>query len=385
MARNVLFLLHGVGRHSPNWAFDADGPVPALERAAQRYSYFRGRKLSDLVEVVPIYVDDIYDRILKTFNDRIAALNGAGGAPDALKTVLSLNQRATDAGSNDLIAYGADVPLYRGFPLFAKRIQLAVNLRIAKVIAEKSKAQDGQLPKYVVVAHSLGTAMAHDSIHLLGTENWLDASYSNGPAEAGGDAQGFQDAHRFLTQRFGTANPFAPGFVDFKSVFMVSNTSRLLQTICSPDKSLVCPLPRGSASAYCQRVYNVDHKLDPISKIVPFRVPAEWPKTGGGQITVEHLHQANVHGFAHYLDNPKVHLEILMDLVDGFEPAEEEIELVERFPVLGGRLAEAAEAKRRSVEQALGQMVSQAASEATNELERWTAVYDSLIRLANEV
>lgn len=384
MAKNVLFLLHGVGRHSPNWAFETDGPVPTLERAAQRYSYFRGRKLSDIVEIVPLYVDDIYDRILKTFSDRVAALNGAGGAPDALKMVLSLNQKATDAGRDDLVAYGADVPLYRGFPLFAKRIQLAINLRIAQVIADKSKAPDGQLPKYVVVAHSLGTAMAHDSIHLLGTENWLDVSYSSGPAEATGDAQGFREAHRLLTQRFGTANPFAPGFVDFRSVFMISNTSRLLQTVCAPDKSLVCPIPRGSASAYCQKVYNVDHRLDPISKIVPFQVPAEWPRTGGGQITVEHLHEANVHGFAHYLENPKVHLELLMDLIDDFEPTEDEIEAVDCFPVLGGRLAEAAEVKRRAIEESLGRMIAQATSEATNELERWLAVYDSLISLAGE-
>ena len=78
MAKNVVFLVHGVGRHTENWAYGPEGPIPALEKAAQNYSFFKGKKLSDLVEIVPIYFDDIFDRILKQWQDLAAGLTGAG-------------------------------------------------------------------------------------------------------------------------------------------------------------------------------------------------------------------------------------------------------------------------------------------------------------------
>jgi len=381
MAKNVVFLVHGVGRHSENWAYTEDGPIPALETAARNYSYFREKKLSDLVEFVPIHIDDIFDRILKQWNDLSVGLTGAGGAPDALKAVLSLCSKGTNT-SSDLIALGADVPLYRGFPLFAKRIQLAINLRIARVIVEKSKTGDGELPHYVVIAHSLGTAMAHDALHLLGTENWLDQTYSSGPAEADKDAVAFNSAHKKLSERFGTANPFAPGFVNFRSVYMISNTSRLLQTICAPDKSLVCPLSQGAAGSYCQSFINIDHKLDPVSKIMPFRVPTAWQASGGMQLEVDHFYNTNIHAFSHYLLHPDVHRNILMDLVDGFEPTNEENEKANIFPQYGGTLAAVIDAKRAAFRARIQDIVTTATSGTIAELERWLAVYRALNEIA---
>jgi hypothetical protein len=58
MARNILFLIHGVGKQPPNWAEAPGGVLDTLKAAAKRYSFFRDKKLEDSVEVVPIGYDD---------------------------------------------------------------------------------------------------------------------------------------------------------------------------------------------------------------------------------------------------------------------------------------------------------------------------------------
>ncbi|MBI3553097.1 MAG: hypothetical protein HY077_11330 [Elusimicrobia bacterium] len=378
MAKNVLFLIHGIGRNGPDWAEGPDGPIAALQTASQRYVFFKGKDLRDLVDFVPILYDDLLAQILNQWQDMAQGLQGvAGAAPEAIRMLLDLQTKYAD-DKNTIVAFGGDVPLYRGFRQFAQRVQLRVILRIAEEVAKRYAAAAGDAPQFVVVAHSLGTTVAHDSLHLLGSVDWLSEEVVKGPCGAAQDADEYKAADAALSLIRKVPNPFAPGYLAFKAVFMLSNTSELLQSVCSPENSLVCPIKREDAAApYCQSFYNVDHALDPISKVVPFKMPGDWGKNGKN-IVVDHLYDPNVHAFVHYLQNPQVHIPLLMKLVDDFAPTTEEVTAAKNFPRFGGRLITMADAAKTALVDKLQAIIAAAAAPAVDQLRRWRNTYEAL-------
>jgi len=379
MAKNVLFLIHGVGRHGDDWADGPDGPIAALEVAAGNFKFFEGRKLRDFVDFVPIRYDDLFDRILERWQDQATGIKALPIAtPEALGIALGLLKKASD-GKKDSVAYGADVPLYFGFRLFTQRVQLRVIQRIAETMADRNALSDGTAVKFVVLAHSLGTTVAHDSLQLLGSTDWLTEETASDRSGAAEEAAAYKAARKKLLNNRNIANPFAPGFASFKSIFMVSNTSALLQTTSAPESSIVCPIPSGNAAAaYCQKFYNVDHQFDPISKVRPFKMPKAWASAGGRNIVVDHLYNPNVHAFSHYLLHPKVHLNLLMELVDGFEPTDDEVERADNFAKFGGEVLAASGEAKKLIMAKLQKLISDAEAPAVKELARLTAALEAV-------
>lgn len=380
MAKNVLFLIHGVGRHGDDWADAPDGPIAALETAAKSYKFFEGKELRKLVDIVPIRYDDLFDRILDRWQDLANDLKffpAADAAPEALEATLGLLRKVSDK-KELLVSSGADVPLYSGFRLFRQRIQLRVIQRIAHEIAARNAAASGMAPNFVVLAHSLGTTVAHDSLQLLGSTDWLKEDIAKDASGAAAEAETYRAAHKKLLGGRGIKNPFAPGFASFRSVYMISNTSPLLQTTCAPESSIVCPIKVGGApAAYCDRFFNVDHVLDPISKLKRFALPPAWGDRGAN-IVVDHFYDPNVHAFSHYLLHPKVNVELFMDLFDGFEPTDAENLRDENFARIGGKVLAAAEDARHRVETRLKEIVAEALAPAEKELARLLAARQAL-------
>src|SRR5262249_36953451 len=100
--------------------------------------------------------------------------------------------------------------------------------------------------------------------------------------------------------------------------------------------SVVRPAKDGDAdNTYCQFFVNVWHRWDPFVLCGPFR-PTTW---GDGYFPVgplEHFHQANVHGFTHYLDHPAVHIPIINGtLGDRVIPSREQQDALARYPQIG--------------------------------------------------
>lgn len=385
MAKNTLFLLHGVGRHGDDWADGPDGPIAALEAASLRYAFFREQKakgngLRQLVDIVPIRYDDLFTRILEQWQDMAAGLRGLPGAPEALEAALGLMEKASNE-KETFVAFGGDVPLYRGFRLFAQRVQLRVILRMAEVIAAKDPAAGGT---FSVMAHSLGTTVAHDALQLMGSTDWLSAEVEGGPAGAATDAASYKKAHAALAKvKQGVLNPFAPGNTSFQSVYMLSNTSPLLQTTKAPEDSIVGPVKTaGAARAYCDRFYNVDHTLDPISKVRPFKMPKAWTEHEGIDLVVDHFHDLNVHAYTHYLLHPKVHRELFFDVIDGFEATDEEVARDEAFERFGGKVAALAEDGKARLRQKLDGFIAEATAPARKELARVLAAKQAIEELA---
>jgi hypothetical protein len=264
MARNVLFLVHGIGRHADTWSDEA---IDALQEASQRYEFFQGKSVRDLIDFVPLRFDDIFDRILEHWQSMAEGLaDVAPLLPDALD---QFREALVEAGDDedDLIRFGGDVVLYRGFKLFAQRVQIRV---IAKVAAARRDRMDaGGVPvRFSALGHSMGTAVLHDALHHLGTESWLAGGYDfDADAEsARAELEDYRKTNHALTAA--ASNPFSPERFRFDRIFMIANTSRLLHTtVPDPYQSIVRPNTEGHPGSYCKRYYDIAHKLDPVARL----------------------------------------------------------------------------------------------------------------------
>ena len=311
MTKNVLFFVHGVGRHAKGWSTQAGGPIDSLNKVARQYQCFKDLELSKLVDLVEIRYDDIFDQHLDQWATLAQSLKPVAGGSQIAGKITDLLSNVND-DRNLFAKYGGDVLLYSGFELIAKRVRLRVNAIISKKITEtlaKAKTQAGPNPEFGIIGHSLGTTIVHDSLDQLARNQWLPAAdLSAGDIKL---TQAEKDHLSSLGRR--NTNPFSPDVFTWDSVYMVSNTSRLLhQTKKEPYKSLIQP---GKAVRY---YVNIDHELDPISKVKRFRIPSDWDRSRARLIEVDHIHQANIHGYGHYLKHPKVHRPIFRLLFPEF-------------------------------------------------------------------
>ncbi len=283
----LLFVVHGMGAHGANWCGDVLG---TLNRAAARYEGFgegdpfvTGAPAAHQVQVVPVGYDSVFDAWREELNGSVEALQAffVGGRitfPEA-DGVLRWLHTAPDDERQFFWSHVVDVLLYR-FTLKAGEVRVRVMQQIATVL--RDAMQDGTVVEASVLAHSLGTSVAHDSLALLGTT----------PLEG---------SEAFMKPRL------------FKNVFMLANVSRILQSpTLGVYESVVRPAsadPKGYVDAY----FNVRHCLDPIPAVRPFE-PSAWGSRYVSIDTLNHLKQFNVHDFCHYLDAPQVHVPLFNNL-----------------------------------------------------------------------
>jgi len=315
MAKNVIFLVHGVGVHPAGWSNADDGPIKALSDAAEYYPGFSEQDpLSAAVEFVEIRYDDIFDDIRTRWAELAQSLNGKGlgiATPPILDSITEVLAQAD--GDSVIATHVLDVGMYVGFRLVQRLVQLRVASEMMKTIADHAAEDEGSR-HYSVIAHSLGTTVAHDSIQRMATAGWLsDAEKLSGALADGGFTT--DDLQR-VVKRYGK-NPFAPSNFKFDCLFQIANTSRLLsQTKPAYDSSVRPRFSSGPRNNAVHRFFNVDHVLDPIGKFRKHRAKEAWPRaaskaTAMDLFDIDHIHDINVHGFAHYLFHPALHSRIL--------------------------------------------------------------------------
>ncbi len=339
-SKNVVFLIHGIGREADDWSA---APLAELRAAADLSGAFAATPLDDQIQFIPIVYNDIFDLVLARWHQLTTDLRQSGLLLDAPFATLTDVIGDISKPGNTISEYAGDTILYLGFRL----VRNAVLLRtISKIVEGITKAYDAYTPgqdrepKFGVVAHSLGTTVAHDALHLLATLPW-----SNPPPEvahmkadvgllnhAGPQGSRIADA---ILNAFNT-NPAAPARFKFDSIFMISNTSRLLHTTeLDPYHSCIYPaeIDFPPTGGYCNRFYVVDNRYDFVGlglKAVhcDFRIDNEhWRQHGIGnsraarKIELEHLHQANAHDLAHYLKHPLVYREIFRRFASTYDDA----------------------------------------------------------------
>ncbi len=306
MAKNPLFVVHGMGVHAPGWEVEVKSK---LEEVAGRYAAFASAPagLWDLIELVPVGYDDILSNAVDQWR------TNAGGIADFAKTNAVFDgfdaQFLEDFANDDpnfFWTHVVDVVLYRFFDLYRG----AIRARVAEQIVAKVRTLPSQaFDDCTVLAHSLGTAVTHDTLHLLATEKFGGASA-----------------------------PFDPLSSRFRGIVMLANTSRLLQTDIKAYESVVRGGPRTSSLSNCSQFVNWRHEWDPVCLVRRF-APDKWPAAFNWIDSVSHFRDWNVHDMTHYLDNPRIHIP-LINLASGKDVVKpsERTAAIDKYDKFGGRL-----------------------------------------------
>lgn len=291
---HVLFLVHGMGRQQNNWA---DPVIQSLRDLSGQYAHFETNTIDEAVQFVPLRYDHIFDDLLGRWQGDFEGVMNSEALPGIPKGRLSGLMSSMNSDERHFFwSHIADVLIYRFFPLVRDRVRIEMIREIAKNVT-LYRNRHGSNTKFSFVAHSLGTAVLHDSLHKLGTTEWHDE----------------------------IANVMGPPHTRFQALFMLANTSRILQSDIDPYQSVVCPAgSKGDVQVeYLDQYRNVLHPYDPIT-LIRRLTPGSWG-SNFMQIELRHVRHPNVHDFLHYLDHPGVHIP-LFRILCGFKsvlPAEE--------------------------------------------------------------
>ena len=277
MSKHLIILVHGMGEFGDGWSQGVQGQLKALYSAYRIASDFPFEEYYRIEEIT-------YNRRFDSLREQwrtdsaqvLASLEGGGLPRDAAAELAEASGRL--GADHFLSTHLLDVALYRGVPMVAEDIRTTVARRILTTLLDNP---DEDRPRWSMIAHSLGTAVAHDALHALFTH------------EVGGRTlAGATKAHVLM---------------------MVANVSRLLEEK-SVDvyKSAVRP---GALDGVCRYFINARHEWDPFPRPREFRPLDDWPdvRTRAERryvpVTINAFQSKNIHALSHYLSNPKVHVE----------------------------------------------------------------------------
>jgi hypothetical protein len=301
MANHILFFLHGMGEHDSTWH---EKGLQVLKSAFKEYELSRVLEFEKQFHIVPLVYNDIFketrERANADFGAFKTAVLGSIEAADAankagVEKELDKYANLIGAGGDNFIwTHILDVILYR----FSNTIRMGIDVSVAQQVLDAISTQSHLT--WSVLAHSLGTSVAHNTLNSLYNTGFPNAA--NGPIP-----------------------PLSPLESRCNTLAMIANVSRVIQrTDAKVFESAVKP---GSATAgrLCSYYLNARHKLDPFTIPKPFN-PDLWPDPGAfsteryQHIQPSHIHfefdnLQQVHDFDHYLANPRVHVPIFRSIL----------------------------------------------------------------------
>ena len=288
---NLVFLVHGMGSHGDGWEEPA---VETLKKAYDSYqdSQITYKTFEERFSFVPLEYGSIFQDIVEGWQENatnIATLAPTVGA-DQVTNLVGWLTEAGVAEDNFIWSHAADVLMYRLFADVRDSVKVHLANQMIPQINKLTRTSD----TWSVLAHSLGTAVIHDTLDMI----W------NGSLPDGSDTG------------LGVNNNQA------RLICMIANVSRVLQTQPVAYKSLVQPGPAGQSG--CLYYHNVRHILDPFTIPKMFK-PDKWPtenlakKKKYKYIELDHYHERNIHDLSHYLKHPDVHIPFFIDALGGYE------------------------------------------------------------------
>lgn len=252
MAESRLIVLHGMGIHSAESV--KESVIKAANTALKRYPGHKNTRFEQEVDVIGVGYDDLFEKErnrLSTNNQHLSDLLSGNNriGPDFIRKIVALENRI---GDNDFFATHAfDVILY--LTLKGEEVRLRV---IEKIAGAWSRRRNEDMH---VLAHSLGTAVLHDTLH---------KAYTGG----------IKDTRNGKNYKLSCVNH------KFDSLWMVANVSNLTARLSpfgvrfDPYKSVV---KASDGSDGCTELfYNLRHKLDPFTLFYPF-----LPEPADGWVT----------------------------------------------------------------------------------------------------
>jgi hypothetical protein len=285
MSKHLIVFVHGMGEYTKGWS---DHSWKILKESAAGFAEMPKKTDFDTkfqrVEVV-------YDHIFENYRGRwkedssqlISLLQQSGGTPPAiLEKVVKVS--AALGKDNFFTTHLLDVVMYRYLSLVRHPVRVSVAQQIAKALVDAGAGNNADI-KWSIIPHSLGTSVAHDTLHYM---------FAGGQSEI--------DVLK--------AESFAP-----QCGLFVANVSRLLQDIRDVYQSLTRPSLDKSLGIF-QYYLNAKHIYDPFIRPKPFAPSSSWLDSATSvknpsrfqQIEINEVLDKNVHALEHYLQNPKVHI-----------------------------------------------------------------------------
>ena len=324
MAKHVLFLVHGMGWHldagagASAWHVEVER---ALRQAWAQFPSLAARSFDGFIELCPLNYDGVFREYLDGVSDGAERLRVALGDHEFGK-VAAVIAGADAAEQSFFWANVVDVLLYRfGGDMF-RNVHVALGQQIATRVKQAWDSSASRSTLFSVMCHSLGTATVHGALNRLG-----------GGRIAGSDAL-----------RLG-------GNFGLHCYVSLANVSRLLFRGSGPIYNQTIIRPQHAGARYVRRFLNVRHVADPICAPMCFR-PKGW---GPGYLDIElrHLRDPNVHGFTHYLENPRVSGELFRSLLSPALLSRAEVDaVIAEFPDVEAE----SESQRRQIEAVIAEV-----------------------------
>ena len=314
-SKPVVLLIHGMGSSTPP---DPDGNKlgsfgeefrDSLDTVLQQFSDHDDDSIENYVTLDEFHYNDKFDLIRNKMADRTKDVRTRLDEVQGLFTggtflgrfADQFNSWEEDFGDDEfLYTHWLDVLFYTTY--IGGWIRASLAERIAKLIKEHGNKN------VHVVAHSLGTAVLHDTL-----------------------AQIYPPGGEPIP---GTPAYFSVENDQLESVWMVANVSNLINTVVG----LADPLAPGTTvkpgnGGCTKRFYNVRHELDPFTLIRTFK-----PKNDGHWISPQNFKlryraikndviiEPNTHSFPQYIGDPNVSLPMLRKLMGSskFKPGKTE-------------------------------------------------------------
>ena len=294
MANQALLLIHGMGEFTKSTQSDDGNSVlgsfghefmEASTEALQRYENHETETLADHADISEFNYDNWFEEIRKEManrakgmQDRLGAIAGMYGVSFKTELAGKLTALEADFGDDDFFhTHFLDVIFYT--TMLGAKIRVDAGEKIARLVEEYGQGN------VHIVAHSLGTAVLHDTLHLL----YRPESDPNDE---------IPDLH-LTNHKLG-------------SLWMFANVSRLVNAftdLSDPMKSVVKPGDDGCTLSF----FNIRHKLDPFTWLSRFdpRPNGSWISeklyaTAYNNIVTDLIVDGNTHSFSQYIQDPKV-------------------------------------------------------------------------------
>lgn len=294
--KKVLILLHGMGVHTSE-SFKNE-IVEASNNSLQRYPSFKNLKFEDQVVIESIEYDNIFEKHRKELAENATAITEAIkthlpniAIPNVIGRLLEFEQGLGDDKFEN--SHVLDVLLY--LTLVGGEVRAKVTEEIGKVF---KKYNDSDI---CVLAHSLGTAIAHDAMDMLFTDS--EPKKGQLPISS-------HKIHKY---------------------WAFANVSRIITTFSgkqSPLKSIVKPGEDGCLGSFS----NVYNELDPfvLDIFKRFNPPDDGNWIDGNifkffyqTINTKKVSRINTHSIKGYIEDPDVCHEFLNTFFS-FVPSPEE-------------------------------------------------------------
>lgn len=292
MAKPTIILLHGMGDFRPPDSDDNTGDsffdefIASADQALARYPGRGSQSVKNMADIHEIHYDHIFDEVRKKMADEgkkiaefLPTVSNAS-AVTSLPGIITKIAGFEASLNNDTFFYThcLDVLFYKTY--LGEMIRTLVAKEISHIISQNMTGQNIH-----IIAHSLGTAVLHDTLHKLYRKD-------------------YQDNDEIIDLSITTHK--------IKSVWMVANVSRLANSvleIADPYDSVVRPGNKGMT----EFMFNAHHALDPFTWPRRFKPgnDGSWiPQTSFRRyyhdLKTTIITNKDTHSFSQYIQDPEV-------------------------------------------------------------------------------